>query len=287
MKTHNLFHTSRFVRLSLITVLVVGLANIAAAPAVPNNPSLTALLSNIAGTVDVQNGTQNPYNPVNDGFILNTLEMLQTKVQSRVRLDLSTGSLVQIGPTTIFSLGSQQTTNSGLLSTIELKIGAIWSMLQGGSVQVNTPGGLASVRGSYMSVQVVPGSNNTYTVTVTCLEGNCSFTDAGGVVSMTGGQKIVSNNPNVIPAVQAMTRTDVQSWLTNNPELAALNTEISTLLASPATSVSTTTKPAVIYQKPHKAKKHIKKEKTTEPKSTPAPAKNPDPDDGNNPNLND
>ena len=288
MNTHKFLSTPRIVRLSLVAILVVGLANIAAAPAVPNATNLTASLSNIAGTVDVQNGAQNPFNPVNDGFTLKTLETLQTKIQSRVLLDMSTGSLIQLGPTTIFSLASQQTaTSGGLLSTIELKIGSLWSILQGGSMQVNTPGGLAAVRGSYMSVEVVTGSNSTNTVTVTCLEGNCSFTDSAGVVALTTGQKIVSNNPNVLPAVQTMNKADVQSWLTNNPELASLNTEISTLLASPAASVSTTAKPTVIYQNQYSTRPHVKKQKTSTPKSTPAPAQNPDPDDGNNPNLND
>lgn len=157
-------------------------------------------------------------------------------------------------------------------------------------MQVNTPGGLAAVRGSYMSVQVVPGSNNnTFTVTVTCLEGNCSFSDTAGAVNFTTGQKIVSSDPNVLPAVLSMNKADVQSWLTNFPELASLNTEISTLLASSATtsSSSTAAKPVNVYQKQYRAKPHVKKHKASTPQSTPAPATNPDPDDGNNPNLPD
>src|SRR4030067_3095198 len=97
---------------------------------------------------------------------------LQTKEESRVRLDLSTGSILRLGQLTVFSLDPPTPASGGVLSRIELQVGKVWIVLNGGSLDVNTPGGLASVRGSYMSVWVKRNSNE---IIVCCLEGSCSY----------------------------------------------------------------------------------------------------------------
>ena len=103
--------------------------------------------------------------------------------------------------------------------------------------------GLASVRGSYMFYWYDPTSHQN---TVTCLEGNCAYTNSAGTVEMTSGQKIVSSDPNTLPAIQKMDQADVQNWLDNVPEAAAIVPQILTLLASstPSLTPTITTNPA-------------------------------------------
>ena len=223
--------------LSILVILVIGVVIIATLPAGAQNSDLTAKLSEIVGVVEAKTTTQNPYYPVTNGFILKSQMQLQTKDSSRVRLDLSSGSIVRLGPLTIFSLDPQQTNTQGVLSKIELQVGMVWIILKGGTVDVNTPAGLASVRGSYMYVWVVPNSNQ---IVVTCLEGHCGFTDAAGSVDLTSGQKVISSDSNFLPTVEVMDQTDVQSWLSNNPEAAVIVTQIASLLASSTPLASST-----------------------------------------------
>ena len=223
--------------ISIFVILVIGIVIIVTLPAGAKNSDLSAKLSEIVGVVEAKTTTQDPYNSVTNGFVLKSQMQLQTKDSSRVRLDLSTGSIVRLGPLTIFSLDPQQTNAQGVLSKIELQAGMVWIILKGGTVDVNTPAGLASVRGSYMYVWVEPYSNQ---IVVTCLEGHCGFIDAAGNVDLTSGQKIISSNSNILPTVEEMDQTDVQSWLANNPEAALIATQIASLLASSTPPASST-----------------------------------------------
>ena len=224
--------TRKVVLLSIIAILVVALAIsvviIATLPSGSKSLNLSAALSEIVGVVEAQNGAQDPYNQVNNGFVLKPAMQLQTKEESRVRLDLSSGSIVRLGQLTIFSLASQEAGAGGVLS-IGLQAGRVWIILKGGSLDVSTPAGVASVRGSYMSVWVEPKTNR---ITVCCLEGKCGYKNTAGDVELTSGQKIISTDTKILPPIEKMDQTDVQSWLDNSPEAAAIVPQISSILAS-------------------------------------------------------
>jgi len=92
------------------------------------------------GVVDVRNNAQDPYAQVNNGFVLKSVMQLQTQADSRVRLDLSTKFNCQSGPTTIFSLKIKlHLPRVVVLSQIQLQAGRIWIVLQGGTINVDTP----------------------------------------------------------------------------------------------------------------------------------------------------
>ena len=221
--------TQKLVPIIIVAVLVSGVVIFVTLPSNAKSIDLTAMLSELVGVVQVRNSTKDLYNQVNSGFLLKSKMQLQTKESSRVRMDLSTGSIVRLGPSTIFSLDQQQSAIQGGLSKVELQIGMVWVILKGGSIDVNTPAGLASVRGSYMFVWVEP---NTERITVTCLEGHCGFSNKAGDVEMTSGQKIISSNPNLLPGIEKMDQADVQIWLDNSPEAASVVSQISGLVAT-------------------------------------------------------
>ena len=259
MKLSKRLSTRKVVLLSIIAILVIGLAIIATLPSVSRSQDLSALLSEMVGVVEVRNGGQDQYNQVNNGFLLKAIMQLQTKEESRVRLDLSTKSIVRLGQSTIFSLDPQGPVTGGVLTQIELQAGRVWVILRGGSLDVNTPAGLAAVRGSYMSVWVEPKTNR---ITVCCLEGKCGYKNAAGNVEMTSGQKIISSDTNIVPRIEKMDQTDVQSWLDNSPEAAVMVPQISSLLASPTSLPSST---------PSLTPTFTIETATTTPTATPAP----------------
>ncbi len=240
MITSKPLRTRKVVLLSIIAILVIALAIsmviIAALPSGSKSLNLSAALSEIVGVVEARNAAQDPYNQVNNGFVLKPAMQLQTKEESKVRLDLSSGSIVRLGQLTIFSLASQEAGAGGVLS-IGLQAGRVWIILKGGSLDVTTPAGVASVRGSYMSVWVEPKTNR---ITVTCLEGKCNFKNAAGSVELTSGQKIISSDTNVVPPIEKMDQMDVQSWLDNSPEATAIVPLISSLIASSTPEASST-----------------------------------------------
>jgi len=231
------------VLLSIGAVLFVGVAILAFIPSSASGIDLSARLSELVGVVEVRNSAQDKFNQVNEGFILKAIQQLQTEEESRARLDLSTGSIVRLGQRTIFSLDTPAADSGGVLSRIELQAGRVWVILKGGSLDVNTPGGLASVRGSYMSVWVETPSNR---ITVCCLEGYCRFENPGGSVEMTSGQKIVSSDPNIAPAIQGMDQTDFQTWINNSPESLPIVTQIYPLMVTSTPSLTPDIMPVTI-----------------------------------------
>lgn len=231
------------ITLPIMAVLIVGLVLLATLPSIANVVDLSATLSELIGEVQVRDNPQDTFNQVDDGFILKTIMQLQTREKSRVRLDLSTGSIVRLGQNTIFSLDPPESGGDGALSRLELQVGRVWVVLKGGRLDVNTPGGLASVRGSYMSVWVKSGTNE---IIICCLEGNCSYQNAGGIVNLTTGQKIISNDTNVKPAVQPMNQADIQDWQDNSPESSEIISQVAPLVvtSTPTITPAATSTPA-------------------------------------------
>ncbi len=177
--------------------------------------NLTARMSEISGEVQVRPASAEQYTDVGNDYILTTEMQMQTLQESRVRLDLSTGSIVRIGQLTIFSLNSRGNASNGVLSRLTLQAGQLWVVLNGGSLDVTTSGGTASVRGSYMFVSVDPKANS---LKIECLEGSCRLQNNAGSLDLTSGQKVISSDPNRLPEIQPMDQNDAQLWLANVPE---------------------------------------------------------------------
>lgn len=208
--------------------------------------SVSAALSELVGKVDMKPADSEAFAPADANSILEPNGQVQTGDDGRVRLDLSTGTIIRIASSSSFTLTSNEEGGDGLITKIKLTAGKIFIILNGGLAEVETPSGVASVRGSYMKVEVDTDSGDVY---VTCLEGDCSAENPAGSVSFTQGQKTVlfhkdENGNWQVPGVEPMTPQDFQEWLDNNPEAKELFEQAmatSTALANPtATSVPPT-----------------------------------------------
>jgi len=139
---------------------------------------------------------------------------------------------------------SNDEVDGGLFTKIKLETGKLFIILSGGSAEVETPSGIASVRGSYMKVEVDPETKDIY---VTCLEGDCSASNPAGTVSFSNGEKTVLLHHDPVtgtwtpPNVEAMTPDEFQEWLDENPEAKEVFEQaMATLTAfAPATSLPT------------------------------------------------
>ena len=196
---------------------------------------LSASLSELEGLIEMKQAGEQDFVIVENGAILNLNGHIQTGVEGKARLDLSTGALIRISPSSLFTLVANENVSDGLGTNLKLEFGRIFIILSGGSLEVDTPSGVAAVRGSYMMVEIAP---NTFNILITCLEGNCSASNQAGTVNFTAGEKttLFAFDPEtgqfLPPTVEPMSPEDYQKWLNENPEAAELvNNAIATMTA--------------------------------------------------------
>jgi len=208
------------ISLALVGVLLLSACQPQPTPQPTSALSLTATLKEIAGTVTIKQPGASDFSTASIGMELQPNGSIQTGDNSRARLDLSTGTIIRVAPSSLFTLTSNQPSKGSLSTQLNLNAGLIFIILNGGNTNVNTPSGVATVRGSYLSVYVDP---TTQTVVVTCLEGHCGASNSAGSVDFGTGQEttLFSCTAGVctVPNVGPMTPQEFQDWLDNNPDL--------------------------------------------------------------------
>src|SRR5689334_13803883 len=228
-----------------IAILVIAMLALGACKSQDASSSLTAALSELQGKVDMKQAASDSFVPATADSHLDVNGQIQTGDDGRVRLDLSTGTIIRVAPSSMFTLTSNDKVDGGLATNIKLEAGKLFIILNGGNTDVETPSGVASVRGSYMSVWVDPTTGDVY---VTCLEGHCHVTNDGGAADLVGGERTIlfHQNPDGtwnVPGVENMDQKDFDDWLNNNPEAKDLyNQAVATKTAAPTpTTVPTAT----------------------------------------------
>ncbi|HRQ24769.1 MAG TPA: FecR domain-containing protein, partial [Anaerolineales bacterium] len=205
----------------LLFILILAILGVSGCQQEAGISTLSAALSELSGTVDTKLAGQEDFIPASADTILDVNGQVQTGNDGRVRLDLSSGTIIRVGPSSFFTLTANDEVEGGLATRIRLEVGKIFIILNGGSADVETPSGVASVRGSYMKVEVDPV---TFDIYITCLEGDCSASNPAGTVNFTNGEKVILFHRDPVtgnwtaPNVEPMTPEEFQEWLDNNPE---------------------------------------------------------------------
>lgn len=235
-------HKNAALTFLLCVIIILG----ACTPKDDSQVKLSAKLSELSGTVDIKNPGTDTFESANTETTLKVNGQVQTGDDGRVRLDLSSGTIIRVGPSSLFTLISNEEVEGGLATKIKLQLGKIFIILNGGRADVETPSGVASVRGSYIKVEVDPDTLDIY---ITCLEGDCSASNPAGAVNFTNGQKTIlfHRNPTTgnwtIPNVEDMTPEEFQEWLDNNPEARELFNQASATMTAMAPSPTPTEPP--------------------------------------------
>jgi hypothetical protein len=204
-------------------------------------------MSEISGTVNAKQADAGAFTPVTAGTILKVSDQIQTGEDGHARIDLSSGTMIRVVPSSLFTLQSNEETGAGLSTKLKLELGRIYIILKGGSLDVETPSGVASVRSSYMMVEIDPATQD---IIVTCLEGHCSASNPAGTQDFTSGQKVTlfhydpATGKYRPPQLEDMNDEDFQKWLDENPDAKQVYDETIaglTAKAPTATSVPTAT----------------------------------------------
>ena len=113
------------------------------------------------------------------------------------------GSLVRLNPNARLQVRSEGD-RSALTKTLELEFGELWarvSLQQGRTFQVQTPSGIAAVKGTEFVVRVDAAG----ATTVLTLEGALDFFNGAGTVEVPAGRQAVAATANTLAQV-----TDIQ-----------------------------------------------------------------------------
>lgn len=179
--------------------------------------SAHATLTEVQGTVEARDPARAEFERAKEGWQIIVGGQVRTGEDGRSRLDLSKGTFLRLGPSTLFTLTGSEPAQS----KVDLLLGQIWIVLTGGELQVRTPSGMASVRGSYMSVAYNPATGRTR---VTCLEGSClvqSFTQGcelttGQAAELLGPEELEFAEISIL--VEFLTPEEIAWWLEFMPE---------------------------------------------------------------------
>lgn len=193
------------------------------ATVLPVDPQATltareAILSQIENTVSTRKTSVDELVNAEPGMSILEGGSVETGDDGRVRADLMPeGTIVRVGPNSAFLLPKLTEENGEPNTTIQLLFGKVFILLKGGTLSVETPSGVASVRGSLLSVEYDP---ETKRINAACLEGECSLQgEEGDEIDIPEGEEsfIYEGESPMDPF--PMDQDEVQEWLDENPDL--------------------------------------------------------------------
>ncbi len=194
----------------------------------------TAALSELQNEVSACSVADAEWEAAASGQLIQTGGGVRTGREARARLDLSDGTIIRMAATSEFELRELSPGVTDPVTRLKLTAGKLWAavteMLGGGEFEIETPAGLATVRGSYASVEY---SDATGQMIVTCLEGECRLTGVSGQsIELSDGQQseIPASGQDPAPA-KKMNAEQYADWAWNFPEAPA--PPVTSILLSP------------------------------------------------------
>ena len=195
--------------------------------------SRTVTLAEVTNTVDSRSSNEAAWGEAVVGQTLPVGGEVRTGSDGESRLDLSPDTVVRIGPDTHFTVAGLSGSDEQPTSLLTLISGELWvilnSSLNGGSFDVETPVGSASVRGSYLSVDYDATSDS---LIVSCLEGQCRLRNDFGIVDLLAEQETFIARRSLAPELpRPMDPERIERWRRFVREAAQLIDLASTRLA--------------------------------------------------------
>ena len=187
----------------------------------PTAPSRTAQLSEINNDVSARSLESADWQTAAEGEALAVGGGARTGDESRARIDISDGTILRLAPNSEFTLVEFSPAETDPVTKLILETGQVFvwvtKALGGGSFEVETPSGNATVRGSLMSANYDPTTGR---FAITCLEGQCRLAVGDVITDLVEGQKTEIPGLGQSPlAARLMDRADLDDWAANFPGL--------------------------------------------------------------------
>jgi len=202
----------------------------ASATLIPTPGARSAAVYAVVNRVEARASAAAKLAPVANGYVLGVGSQLQTGETASARLDFADESFVRLTEKSSLTL---QAVNTGArpLKRLQLEIGTLWVSLASGTLEVETPVGSVSVRGSFAIIRYAPGdpaNPDDDLLVVDCLEGTCAVQNDTRDIQMGNMERAVVNQQGQLRMV--LTGADVEAFLKQNPETRGL---VETLTAAP------------------------------------------------------
>jgi hypothetical protein len=167
-----------------------------------------AELTDLPSDVFTRLTVNSPEGQAQIGQVLSVGGTVRTLDRGNARIDINDGTVIRVSPKTLFTI--TQLEPSSPITRLYLALGKVWITLTGGNMQVETPIGAASVRGSYLGVYY---NADLQQIAVSCLETQqtCAFTYQGVSYSMTSLQILII--PPIPPVVRNMQGHEIKDWI--------------------------------------------------------------------------
>src|SRR3990172_7099445 len=200
----------------------------ATAPATTAGSGRSAEINEIQGTADKRESDKADWSEGAIGDTLAAGHQVRTGAESLATLRFTEGTIVRVAPDSLFTLAEVGGDTQNPITRIELAVGKLFALLLGttgeGEFEIETPSGVASVRGSLLSVQVTDDGR----IVITCLEtsGGCHLENAGGSVDLASGQQAEIVGAETPPtAAEKIDDSELNAWFQTNPEAQAVVVE--------------------------------------------------------------
>ena len=197
------------------------------APAATATPAArSAQLSELQNTVQSREPPSAEWQAAAEGQQVAAGGGVKTGEAARAKVSLSDGTIIRLAPATEFELTELSPQPTDPVTQLKLTAGKMWVIvtkaLGGGAFDIETPSGVATVRGSLMSTEFYPADGR---MIVTCLDGQCRLQSAtsGKFVDLSGGQQsgipAYGRDPGAIITINV---NQVSDWAREVPEAASL-----------------------------------------------------------------
>lgn len=180
-------------------------------------PKRIASFGSVENSVEARGSEADEFAAASVGMKLPAGGQARTGADGRARLDLSPdATIIRLAPNTLFAVTALDEEEGNPLTQLELLIGQLYIILNGGELDVKTPSGVAAVSGSMLGVFYDPEAR---LMTATCLEGHCTLGNGTDFIELIEGQAadildgVLSKQPRLI------TDAELGGWLAFAPEL--------------------------------------------------------------------
>jgi hypothetical protein len=200
-------------------VILLSVLSLLGAACGARSTATTATLAELENDVQRRDSAAADWQAAASGDQVRTGGGVRTGAEAQARVDLSDGTLIRLAASTEFTLSTLPTADSPQ-AQLTLTAGKVWTFVSDtltSHFEIQTPVGVATVRGSYLSGQYFPDTGK---FSVNCLEGQCRLTGTSGkFVDLGSGQKSLIPGPGKDPAPpQPMDAGDIADWTQHFPE---------------------------------------------------------------------
>src|SRR5574341_1622997 len=172
----------------------------------------------------------------------------KTGNDSKARLDFRSGTILRLGPNTSFVVQTVAPSENGsLLTRLKMAVGKIWISLTGGALDVETPLGVASVRGSFAVITYElhdPVAPNDDVLIFDCIEGQCHILGINTDEDLGNLQRVIITGAGQVTFAK-LTSSAVDEFLAKNPESTRVILTLTAAAASPTPTPTNTLPPSL------------------------------------------